>query len=467
MVATTRPGKYLADANRSPLQTFNNIGNEIFETRTTTTTRLTTTRCVHLRSTMRTATNSSCMNHHSRPSSLFLWNEGGYNFSNRISPLLPPWQGTTIRNMMYGLKTDSRKIRRGREAAAAVLDAEEEEDDDDSPILYDDDPQNDIPDIHPDDSPFVIVDHGEAYERAMAGFHGQTLEKAKELGKGKDTPIFDPFLEDELTEQRLLQEEEEEEEQAMLSNGENQGKTDPDEEQLDDDDSVDDDLKITEDMDEKEKKELLSRIMYNADGSIRRKASQRFILRSGSPSGGVFAILEMAGSQFKVTHDDLLIVHRLKPLDHYKVGSIHEWNRILMVGSTHFTCIGLPFVPQARVTVQVEEITKDQKVVIFKKRRRKHSQRKRGFRRDITMLRILDIAIPPSLANRVHTPRVQPDLLSPRKDPRQLAKLLPEDATEQLDENDNAENRVSTFHKPYVRRPINPNKHPKSRSKKR
>lgn len=53
--------------------------------------------------------------------------------------------------------------------------------------------------------------------------------------------------------------------------------------------------------------------------------------------------------------------------------------------------IGHPLLPNAKVTAVVEEKLKDAKVIIFKKRRRKHSQRLRGFRRRLTVLRVSKI----------------------------------------------------------------------------
>ena len=64
------------------------------------------------------------------------------------------------------------------------------------------------------------------------------------------------------------------------------------------------------------------------------------------------------------------------------------------MGSQKGTAIGRPVVPGAKVKVAVEEITKDKKVTILKFRRRKNSKRKRGFRRDVCVLRVVDI-IPP------------------------------------------------------------------------
>mmetsp|Transcript_6610 Transcript_6610/g.18528 ORF Transcript_6610/g.18528 Transcript_6610/m.18528 type:complete len:276 (-) Transcript_6610:50-877(-) len=148
---------------------------------------------------------------------------------------------------------------------------------------------------------------------------------------------------------------------------------------------------------------------YNNDGSLRRTNAQKAILRAGWPSGGMFAIVKMAGSQFKVVPDDVLIVNRLKPRNKWTVGSVHTLKDedVLLLGTSHYTLVGLPFVAGAEVDVMVEEITKGEKVVIFKKRRRKHSQRKKGFRRDVTMLRILNVRPPESLSGENYRARIE------------------------------------------------------------
>lgn len=66
----------------------------------------------------------------------------------------------------------------------------------------------------------------------------------------------------------------------------------------------------------------------------------------------------------------------------------------MLVGSKYGTLVGRPIVPGARVTAYVEELTKDKKVTILKFRRRKNSKRTKGFRRDITVLRIKEIITP-------------------------------------------------------------------------
>lgn len=218
---------------------------------------------------------------------------------------------------------------------------------------------------------YAAVDHSEAYERAMQGGHGQQLALAALEGYGKDDPDFDPFIEEEEAEDG----EEEDEDSGYYD---------------DDDESG----------------------VFNSDGSLRRAPSELATLRAGAPAGGMVAVLEIAGTQYKVTTDDLLIVNKLKPVDKFQIGSVHSLDSVLLLSTSHYTLVGLPKVEGAVVDVMVEEITKDAKVIIFKKRRRKHSQRKNGFRREVTMLRILNIRPPVSHQNQLYQARPPPTLPS-------------------------------------------------------
>ena len=62
-----------------------------------------------------------------------------------------------------------------------------------------------------------------------------------------------------------------------------------------------------------------------------------------------------------------------------------------MVGSRATTYVGHPYVAGAQVMAAVGEMTKDKKVLAFKMRRRKNSRRLRGFRRQVTILRVTGI----------------------------------------------------------------------------
>jgi large subunit ribosomal protein L21 len=250
--------------------------------------------------------------------------------------------------------------------------------------------------------PYAAVDHSTAYVKALDGPHGKQLSLADIEGIGKDDPPFDPFIEEELEEERLL---------ALAAKGTKidvtKGNT-VDDGVGDDDDNEDDDS--LEGDDDVEIEENDWRVLYNSDGSLKRNKSEKKILAAGSPAGGLFAIIELAGSQYKVTTDDLLIVNRLKPVTDYKIGSIHTLTgpQVLLLGSSHYTLVGMPSIEHAEVDIMIEEITKDEKIVIFSKRRRKNSKRKNGFRRDVTMLRILDIRPPQEHAQKTFIQRPDP-----------------------------------------------------------
>jgi len=230
-------------------------------------------------------------------------------------------------------------------------------------------------------SSYVAVNHSNAYEASMQGPHGRQLALARVEGAGKDDAVFDPFTDELMNAAATFDEEEED--------------TTTSEAELDDDDEEEDD----DDEDAEEGP------LYNPDGSLRRKKSVLATLRAGFPSGGQFAVVQLGGAQFKVTTDDVIVSNRLQPVDEYKIGSVHTVKDVMLVGSSHLTLVGMPFVSGAEVDIMVEEITRDAKVVVFKKRRRKNSQRKNGFRRDISLLRVLDIRMPEEYRNHTHIGR--------------------------------------------------------------
>lgn len=64
---------------------------------------------------------------------------------------------------------------------------------------------------------------------------------------------------------------------------------------------------------------------------------------------------------------------------------------MLLLGNVNQTIVGRPFVDGAKVRARVEEQTLDEKVDIFKKKRRKNYRRWNGFRRQVTVLRVTDV----------------------------------------------------------------------------
>ena len=262
---------------------------------------------------------------------------------------------------------------------------------------------------------FAVVDHSDAYESAMSGRHGQQLALASLYGVGRDDEPFDPFADgdDEIVGgfEALEGGNDGDENEVEVDASEREAAWEASAGDADDDDDEEDDDDDDEEDDDDDYEETDPSALYNRDGSVRFKKSHLAAFQAGAPAGGKFAVLDMAGTQFKVTVDDLLIVNKLLPVDKYAVGTVHTLRDedILLVGSSHKTAVGMPFVQGAEVDIMIEEITRDQKVIIFKKRRRKHSQRKQGFRREVTMIRILDIRLPSPHDDHDHLPRPHPE----------------------------------------------------------
>ncbi|MCK1388193.1 50S ribosomal protein L21 [Bradyrhizobium sp. 21] len=100
----------------------------------------------------------------------------------------------------------------------------------------------------------------------------------------------------------------------------------------------------------------------------------------------MFAVIKTGGRQYRVVPDDVLEVGKIEG----EVGSIVQLNEVLLVGGDT-PILGLPTVAGASVAVEVLDHKRGPKVIAFKKRRRKNSRRKRGYRDEITVLRISEI----------------------------------------------------------------------------
>ena len=86
-------------------------------------------------------------------------------------------------------------------------------------------------------------------------------------------------------------------------------------------------------------------------------------------------------------------------MDDIDIGDTVTIDEVLLVGSRRSSIIGQPIIKNAKVLAQVEEITKDKKVIAFKLRRRKNSKSTVGHRRDVVILRINDIIIDQDIEN--------------------------------------------------------------------
>jgi len=98
------------------------------------------------------------------------------------------------------------------------------------------------------------------------------------------------------------------------------------------------------------------------------------------------AVVRIQDMQFRVSEDDLIRV----PLLEAEVGATLEFDEVLLVGGDE-TRVGTPLVEGAKVTAEVVEQGKADKIIVFKKKRRKDYRRTQGHRQPYTALRITGI----------------------------------------------------------------------------
>ena len=101
----------------------------------------------------------------------------------------------------------------------------------------------------------------------------------------------------------------------------------------------------------------------------------------------MYAIVEIAGQQFKVQKDQKIFVHRLSA----EAGANVEFDKVLLVDNGGKISLGAPAINGAKVTATVNEHVKGDKVIIFRKKRRKGYRKKNGHRQSFTSITISDI----------------------------------------------------------------------------
>ncbi len=103
----------------------------------------------------------------------------------------------------------------------------------------------------------------------------------------------------------------------------------------------------------------------------------------------MYAIVEIAGQQFKVQKDAKLFVHHLPEKNE---GDTVEFDKVLLIDNEGQVTIGAPAISGAKVAAKVlVPLVKGDKVIVFKKRRRKGYQKKNGHRQQFTQIQIENI----------------------------------------------------------------------------
>ncbi|MBO6783885.1 MAG: 50S ribosomal protein L21 [Alphaproteobacteria bacterium] len=106
----------------------------------------------------------------------------------------------------------------------------------------------------------------------------------------------------------------------------------------------------------------------------------------------MYAVIQTGGKQYRVANGDVITVEKLEG----EAGSEVKLDNVLMVNDGDATKVGAPLVDGATVTAEVVEQTRGDKIVVFKKKRRKGYRRTQGHRQELTVLRVLDVTGKPA-----------------------------------------------------------------------
>ena len=104
----------------------------------------------------------------------------------------------------------------------------------------------------------------------------------------------------------------------------------------------------------------------------------------------MYAVIRTGGKQYKVATDDVLAVEKLTA----EAGSSIAFDEVLMLGEGEDVTVGAPLVAGASVKADIVEQTRGDKIIVFKKKRRKNYRRTNGHRQELSVVRITDISGP-------------------------------------------------------------------------
>jgi len=123
----------------------------------------------------------------------------------------------------------------------------------------------------------------------------------------------------------------------------------------------------------------------------------------------MFAVIKTGGKQYRVAAEDVIRVDRVNG----QPGEIVEFGEVLVVGGDT-PQLGTPIVAGATVAGELLQHTRGDKVIAFKKRRRKNSRRKRGYRHEFSVVRITEILTGGAKPSKITAPR-------PKREPKPKA----------------------------------------------
>ena len=140
----------------------------------------------------------------------------------------------------------------------------------------------------------------------------------------------------------------------------------------------------------------------------------------------MYAIVEIAGQQFKVSKDLKVYVHRLAD----KEGDAISFAKVLLLDDNGTITLGAPAVEGASVEAKVLQHLKGDKVIVFKKKRRKGYKKRNGHRQYLTQIQISGITLPgakKATAKKEAVPATEEEVEAPKK---KVAKAKKEETQE-------------------------------------
>lgn len=99
----------------------------------------------------------------------------------------------------------------------------------------------------------------------------------------------------------------------------------------------------------------------------------------------MFAVIKTGGKQYRVSKDDVIAIEKMDG----DAGATVVFDTVLVLGDK----VGSPCVADAKVVGEVVRQFRDEKKIIFKKRRRKHYRRRTGHRQHLTLVKITDMGL--------------------------------------------------------------------------
>ncbi len=124
----------------------------------------------------------------------------------------------------------------------------------------------------------------------------------------------------------------------------------------------------------------------------------------------MFAVIRTGGKQYRVAKDDKIVVEKLTG----EPGAMVELSDVLMIGGDgKDVTVGAPVIDKAAVFAEVVEQSRADKILVFKKHRRKNYRRTRGHRQEQTVLRIVDVS-PTGTKPKAATAKAKPQTEKPK-----------------------------------------------------